>query len=76
MTVTVEVAQAQLAQLIEGLHPGEEIVITRDRKPIARLIGAAAPPLRPRQLGTLKGTVLSMAGDFDAPLDDFKDYME
>jgi pyrimidine deaminase RibD-like protein len=31
---------------------------------------------RPRQLGTLKGTVQHMAPDFDAPLEDFKEYME
>jgi antitoxin (DNA-binding transcriptional repressor) of toxin-antitoxin stability system len=75
-TVTLEEAQAQLSQLIEQLHPGEEIVITRDQKPVARLIGEGAPPRRPRQLGTLKGTVLYMAPDFDAPLEDFKEYME
>jgi antitoxin (DNA-binding transcriptional repressor) of toxin-antitoxin stability system len=75
-TVTLEEAQAQLPQLIEQLHPGEEIVITRDEKPVARLAGEGTPSRQPRQLGTLKGTVLYMAPDFDAPLDDFKDYME
>ena len=30
----------------------------------------------PRRPGTLKGTVKYMAPDFDAPLDDFKEYME
>jgi len=30
----------------------------------------------PRQPGSLRGTVLSMASDFKAPLDDFKEYME
>jgi antitoxin (DNA-binding transcriptional repressor) of toxin-antitoxin stability system len=74
--VTVEDAQAQLPKLIEQLRPGEEIVITRDQRPVARLVGEGAPPRRPRQLGTLKGTVRYMAPDFDAPLDDFKDYME
>ena len=32
------------------------------------------PPIR--QAGTLKGTVKYMAADFDAPLDDFREYME
>jgi antitoxin (DNA-binding transcriptional repressor) of toxin-antitoxin stability system len=75
MTVTIEDAQARLAKLIEGLHPGEEIVITRDHKPVARLI-AESLPAEPRKLGTLKGTVRHMASDFDAPLEDFKEYME
>lgn len=75
MTVTIEDAQLRLAKLIEGLHPGEEIVITRDQKPIARLI-AETPQPGLRRLGTLKGTVRGMAPDFDAPLEDFKEYME
>ena len=29
-----------------------------------------------RRPGTLKGTVKYMAPDFDAPLEDFRDYME
>jgi antitoxin (DNA-binding transcriptional repressor) of toxin-antitoxin stability system len=76
-TIPIEDAQAHLSELIEQLHPGEELVITRDQKPVARLIGEGphAEPLR-RQLGTLKGTVRYMAPDFDGPLDDFKEYME
>jgi hypothetical protein len=29
-----------------------------------------------RQFGCMKGLVISMADDFDAPLDDFKEYMQ
>jgi hypothetical protein len=29
-----------------------------------------------RRLGTLRGTVVEVAPDFDAPLEDFKEYME
>jgi Protein of unknown function (DUF2281) len=43
-----------------------------------RVVVDIEPPADPprRQLGTLKGTVEYMAPDFDAPLDDFKEYME
>ncbi len=58
-----------------GFAPGDELVITRDGKPVAKLTGAGGKPA-PRRLGTLKGTVVYMAPDFDAPLDDFKEYME
>ncbi len=75
-TVTVEEAQTQLAQLIENLQPGEVITITRDEKPLAHLTPAEETPKRVPSLGTLRGTVLYMAPDFDAPLDDFKEYME
>ena len=36
----------------------------------------STPKTNPRRAGTLKGTVKYMAPDFDAPLDDFKEYME
>lgn len=74
--VSLEDAQAKLGQLIEQLHPGEEIIITRDDRPVARLIVEAKASQQPRQLGALKGSVLYMAPDFDAPLEDFKEYME
>ncbi|MBI2359922.1 MAG: DUF2281 domain-containing protein [Deltaproteobacteria bacterium] len=42
---------------------------------MARLLPAATPPAQ-RKLGSLRGTVKYMAPDFDAPLDEFKEYME
>ena len=33
------------------------------------------PHHRPRRLGALQGGLIYMAPDFDAPLEDFKDYM-
>ena len=32
-------------------------------------------PASKRQFGCMKGLIVSMADDFDAPLDDFKEYM-
>ncbi len=32
-------------------------------------------PRKPREFGCMKGLVIYMAPDFDAPLEDFKDYM-
>jgi prevent-host-death family protein len=76
-TVTIEEAQANLSELIHRLTPGDEVVITENNEPVARIVSTATIPQRkPRQPGTLRGTVLYMAPDFDAPLDDFKEYME
>ena len=36
----------------------------------------SSPGKAVRRAGSLKGTVKYMAPDFDAPLDDFKEYME
>lgn len=75
--VTIEEAQATLSDLIHKLQPGEEVVITEGSQPVARLILTNSPTQqKPRQSGTLRGTVLYMAPDFDAPLEDFKEYME
>ena len=46
------------------------------RVTVEALDQAEALPRQPRRPGTLRGTVLYMAPDFDAPLDDFKEYME
>ena len=62
--------------MIHRLHSGDEVVITENNQPVARLLPASEPQRKPRQPGTLRGSVLYMAPDFDAPLEDFKDYME
>ena len=76
-TMTIQEVQAQLTHVIHRLAPGDEVVITENDQPVARLM-PATPVLskKPRQPGTLRGTVLYMAPDFNAPLDDFKEYME
>jgi prevent-host-death family protein len=75
-TITIQEAQSRLSELIHRLAPGEEVIITENNQPVARLTLTAPPERMPRQPGTLRGTVLYMAPDFDAPLEDFKEYME
>ncbi|HEV2969969.1 MAG TPA: type II toxin-antitoxin system prevent-host-death family antitoxin [Pirellulales bacterium] len=41
-TVTIEEAQSKLPELIEHLVAGEEVVITRDARPVAKLVAASA----------------------------------
>ena len=41
-TVTVEEAQAKLKEIINQLAPGEEIVITENEQPVAKLVSSAA----------------------------------
>lgn len=77
IAVSVNEAKAKLSELIHKLKPGDELIITDQNVPIARLVPVVSPPQRqPRRPGTLRGTVLYMAPDFDAPLEDFKEYME
>jgi len=50
--------------------------ITDNNLTVARLVAPIAKQQRPaRQPGTLRGTVLHISPDFDAPLDEFRDYM-
>jgi antitoxin (DNA-binding transcriptional repressor) of toxin-antitoxin stability system len=76
-TVTLQEAQSRLTEIIDKLPPGEEIVITRDDKPVATIRATPPSPSRKqRQLGTLKGSVLYMAPDFDAIPEGFEEYLE
>lgn len=76
LTISIEVAQAQAAELIRKMSPGDELIITVDDQPIARLTTTNEEHNSvPRQPGTLRGTVTYMAPDFDAPLDEFQEYM-
>jgi len=67
--------QAQLPELIHQLAPDDEVVIMENDQPVARIV-PPRPTKAARKLGSLQGTVLYMAPDFDAPLDDFKEYIE
>jgi antitoxin (DNA-binding transcriptional repressor) of toxin-antitoxin stability system len=74
--ITIQEAQSSLPELIHRLIPGEEVVITENNRPVARLVASIGPTsVGPRKLGTLEGTVQYVAPDFDAPLEDFKEYM-
>lgn len=62
--VNVHQAKTHLSRLLERVSRGEEIVIAKNGRPVARLVPL---PAEPRQPGRLKGKV-RMAPDFDAPL--------
>lgn len=74
-TITIQEAQANLADLIHRLIPGEELVITENDRAVAKLV-VTPPPELPKdapRFGTLRGTVLSME-HFDDPLEEFEEY--
>jgi prevent-host-death family protein len=75
-TVTIQEAQAQLADLIHGLNPGDELVITENNEPVAKLARTEPKKQWPCKAGSAKGKIHWMAPDFDAPLEEFKEYME
>jgi antitoxin (DNA-binding transcriptional repressor) of toxin-antitoxin stability system len=72
--ITVEEAQSRLPELIGKLAPGEEIVITQDQQPVARLVGERSARSRPRVPGNCKGLINLLAED-EEHLKDFEEYM-
>jgi prevent-host-death family protein len=59
-------AKTQLSRLAERAANGEEIVIARGGRPLARLVPIRDRP-EPRRLGRLRGKI-RVSDDFDAPL--------
>ena len=53
-TVTLIDAQARLGDIVGRLYPGEEIILTQDEKPVARLL-AFSPSRPPRSLSDFAG---------------------
>ena len=62
--VNVRDAEVHLSNLLDRVAAGEQIVIAKDGKPVAKLVPLTAAPRRP---GRLKGRI-RIAPDFDAPL--------
>jgi prevent-host-death family protein len=65
-TVNIHEAKTHLSKLLEEVSKGQEIIIAKSGKPMARLtgIGINKPIRKP---GLLKGKI-KIATDFDAPL--------
>jgi prevent-host-death family protein len=72
--VNIAEAKAHLSELVEKAANGEEVVIARDHKPVAKLV-AVACAAAPRTPGSAKGQ-LWISPDFDETPSDFDDYVE
>jgi prevent-host-death family protein len=66
-------AKTHLSQLLDAVEEGATVYITRHGKRVAEL--APARPRKKAKRGCAKGPGFYMAADFDAPLEDFGDYM-
>ncbi len=63
--VNTHEAKTHLSKLLERVANGEEIVIGRSGKPVAKLV-PYAPNREPRPFGTLKGKIWA-SPDWDSP---------
>lgn len=71
-TFNVAEAKARLSELVKKAMLGEEVIIARDNKPVAKLVPLVVPS-RKRKPGSARGTIW-MAPDFDETPPDFGDY--
>jgi antitoxin (DNA-binding transcriptional repressor) of toxin-antitoxin stability system len=73
-TLTVKEAQAKLPELIGKLVSGEEIVITENEKPVAKLVGGRTQQGQRPAPGNCRG-MLTINAEDDEHLKDFEEYM-
>ncbi|MCH7614127.1 MAG: type II toxin-antitoxin system Phd/YefM family antitoxin [Nitrospinae bacterium] len=72
--VTIHQAKTHFSQLIQRALAGEEIIVSRGKEPVARIV--PIPEARKeRRLGGAKGIVKYIAKNFDEPLEEFEDFM-
>ena len=64
--ISIREAKTHLSRLVEDVAAGEEIIIAKAGKPVAKLVPIEVE-LVPRQLGSMRGKIWA-ADDFDQPL--------
>ena len=69
LQINIHEAKTHLSRLLEQIETGEDVVIARHGKPVARLIPYTVKPIQQRQPGSLRGKI-KFSEDFDAPLPD------
>ncbi|MCB1986329.1 MAG: type II toxin-antitoxin system Phd/YefM family antitoxin [Burkholderiales bacterium] len=67
-TINIHEAKTHLSRFVEQAAAGEEIIIAKAGKPMAKLVPLVSTPSR-RTLGMFKGK-LNVPDDFDSPLSD------
>lgn len=73
-SITIEEAQASLKDLIHKLNPGQELIITENEQPIAKLISEPQKSQQRPGPGLCTGMITIIADDEDH-LKDFEEYM-
>ena len=74
MQVNMHEAKRRLSELVTAAERGEDVVIARNGRPVARLVAITAEHA-PVRLGVLAGEI-ELGPDFDEPLPGFNAYTE
>ena len=70
--IPIHEAKTQFSRLIARVEAGEEVVVRRGSKPVAKIIAYSEPDV-PRRPGALRNQI-RIGDDFDAPLEEFAPY--
>ena len=73
-TIAVEDLKVTLPELLDSLTPGDEVILTRNHQPVAKLVSEPQKPRQPRKAGNCIGMIRIVADD-DEHLEDFAEYM-
>jgi antitoxin (DNA-binding transcriptional repressor) of toxin-antitoxin stability system len=74
---TMALNNEPLSVLLPEIQKGEEVLLTSNNRAVAKVVPVPVSDIEKRphpQPGCLKGTFV-MAPDFDAPIEEFKEYM-
>jgi antitoxin (DNA-binding transcriptional repressor) of toxin-antitoxin stability system len=73
-SISVDEAQSNLREIIAQLAPDEEVVITENQQPVAKLVAKRATDHQRLGPGLCKG-MLTIVADDEEHLRDFDEYM-
>ena len=73
--LTIEQANDRLGDMVDAAMQGEEVVLVHSNHGAVRLVPVEQFTTNRPQFGSARG-LISMSDDFDAPLEDFREYME
>jgi antitoxin (DNA-binding transcriptional repressor) of toxin-antitoxin stability system len=73
-TMAVEDIKVALPELLDSLAPGDEVILTRNQEPVAKLVSERTRQRKPRVPGLGKGMITIISDDEDH-LKDFVEYM-
>jgi prevent-host-death family protein len=71
--VPIDEARDHLDELIQAAMGGDEVILTKDSRPVVKMVGIPQVKAKPR-FGSARGKI-EMADDFDAAPEDFRDYL-
>ncbi len=74
ISVSMDIAQKELPNLLADILLGNDVVITQGRKRVARIVPIGRTRKNKAVFGSAKG-MLELSEDFDAPLEEFAEYM-